>query len=166
MKRILIVALMLFTTAATADELVINLASYHVDSVVDFNERNYGIGYRWAEENIEVGFFRNSYYGLVGPDVNGIGYSLYAKGSAGNFQINKYIWINCDVGLAIYGADGPLPIMPIVQPMLILKPFKRINVNMGYMPIFGEVIEYGTEGEETKKSTMKGVLTLSVGYIF
>lgn len=166
MKKLLLLVTLLLSTGAAADELVINLASHHIDSVVDFNERNYGIGYRWADENIEVGFFRNSYAGMVAPDVNGLGYSLYAKGSAGNFQINKYIWINCDVGLAVYGADGPLPIMPIVQPMLILKPLKRINVNLGYMPMFYETVLYDVDGNELKKSTMKGVLTLSVGYLF
>ena len=165
MKRILLVILLLSSSAVSADEIILNLASRHLNSAVPYNETNYGLAYRSEAQNIEFGYFRNSYYGLTGPDVNGIGYSVYIKGSAWDKVINRYLKIGIDVGLAIYGQDGSLPIMPIVQPMVMVRPFNRLSFNIGYMPLFIETKQVDDDGT-TATSTMLGMLTLSASFHF
>lgn len=161
----LFIALLLLSSTVSADEIVVNIASYHINSVYDFNENNIGLGYRDTSRNIEVGFFRNSYYKTDSEFANGFGYSVYIKGSGYSKLVNEYLMLNVDFGLSIYGRDGTLPFIPIVQPMLMFKPLKDININMGYMPMFAEV-ERKDLDNTTKKSVMYGLLTLSVSYSF
>ena len=165
MKRILLVILLLSASVVTADEIILNIGSRHINSAVEYNENNYGLGYRWEAENIELGYFRNSYYHLNASDAKGIGYSVYIKGSAWDTVINRYFKIGIDVGLAIYGKDGVSPILPIIQPMVMVRPFNRLSFNIGYMPLFIETKTIDDSGE-TVTSDMLGMLTLSASYHF
>ncbi len=165
MKSILLTILLLLSSAVSADEIILNIASRHFNSAVEYNETNYGLGYRNEAQNIEIGYFRNSYYHLTGADVNGIGYSVYIKGSAWDMVINRYLKIGVDVGLAVYGRDGSLPIMPIVQPLVRIRPFNRITFNVGYLPMFVETKQEADDGT-AETSTMLGMLTLSASYLF
>ena len=164
MKNILLVILLLSSSVVAADEIIFNLASHHINSAVQYNEKNYGIGYRNGTYDIEVGYFRNSYYHVNVPKAQGKGYSVYIKGSIWDTVINRYFKIGVDIGLAFYGNDGA-PIVPIIQPMVMVRPFNRLSFNFGYMPMFAETA-YVDESGAVVKSTMRGMFTLSASYHF
>ena len=164
MKTLFLIILLSVSSAAASSEIVINLASVHINSVVDYNEQNYGLGYR-TDNNIEFGFFRNSYYDLNTVDSQGTGYSPYIKGSLWNTALNPYIKLGIDIGLAYYGKDGPIAILPIVQPLLTISPLTDININVGYVPMLQKLEHTDADGTTTEK-TMYGMVTLSVSYTF
>ena len=165
MKRILLVILLLSASVVTADEIILNIGSRHINSAVEYNETNYGIGYRNGTYDIEIGYFRNSYYHLNTPNANGNGYTPYIKGSIWDKVINRYLKIGLDIGLALYGTDGTIPLLPIIQPMVMVRPFNRLSFNFGYVPLITETYNVNEAGEAAT-STMLGMFTLSASYHF
>ena len=77
-KAIFLTCLLISSSSAMSDELVLNLASNHINSIHQFNEKNLGLGYRF-DNKVEVGFFQNSYYKNDHERANGTGYSVYYK---------------------------------------------------------------------------------------
>ena len=69
--KILALTAMLASSAAHAEfldrvdlkpALVSGFVSHHIAVKKDFNENNYGIGYRFADSDVIVGYYRNSEY--------------------------------------------------------------------------------------------------------
>ena len=149
--------LMSFSVIAT--ELVLPLGSYHINSAREFNERNYGVGVRF-QDIFELGIFRNSYYKITGDDANGNGYSPYFKATVYDLPLTSWLDFRADVGVAMYGNDGHLPVMPIVLPNVRLH-YDRWSTTIGFYPTFAN-----TEGENGETSTMRGVLTWSTAVKF
>ena len=153
---ITLVIVLWFAPSAKSDELVVNLASNHLNSAFNFNEVNPGLGIKM--NNTEIGFFRNSYHNTNATDARGDGYSLYTKFTFREGMLNSRFGYSLDLGLAYYGDDGPYSLVPIVQPQLKFFLTKRNVLNLGYVPIFIDT----WDGNE--HSRMKGLLTLSYSY--
>jgi len=82
-----------------SDELVLNLASNHINSIHQFNEKNLGLGYRF-DNKVEVGFFQNSYYKNDHERANGTGYSVYFKTTYAETNIIDNVTFGIDIGAA------------------------------------------------------------------
>jgi hypothetical protein len=179
-----IYAILLLTVSLTANagsSLVVHLTGHHINSGYDYNEENYGLGYR-INTGTEVGFFRNSYYGTDNDKANGAGYSLYAKQLIWHTYIGNTEFA-LDVGAAMYGGDGNLPVIPLVQPMVKFDIGHNNKIIFSYLPVIantyserdittdyydseGNIIETITETEKYNESIMYGVITISFSHYF
>ena len=170
MKSFIIVLILLVSTGANAGELIINVASLHINSSVNYNQNNFGLGYR-SDNNLlnaalEIGFFRNSFYDK--PKIfgsNGNGYTIYFKGSVIEARAAAALSFGIDAGIAFYGKDGPNPILPILQAIAKINITKSLAVNLGILPHVQDT--YVVENDVIIKSSRSvGLLTLNIAYKF
>lgn len=101
--------------------LQINLASHHVDSEIDFNEENFGLGLLWKTDYgmVSTGYFKNS---LDNDSV----YLLYGLGTKG-----KWIRFNIFAGAASgYESEQFGNVVPVLIPMISIGNLSRFNVGV------------------------------------
>lgn len=105
--------------------VVSGFLSRHIDTTKQFNESNQGIGYRFGDSDVIVGYFRNS----LDRD------SVYAAYEA-RWQLGGPL----QVGVAAGAVTGYKPaVVPLLVPELVLQ-IHGVEVAVTYLPAIHNVV--------------------------
>lgn len=99
--------------------VVSGFLSRHIGTAEQFNESNHGIGYRFGDSDVIVGYFRNS----LDRD------SLYAA-----YEARWQLWGPLQVGVAAGLATGyKYAVTPVLTPELVLQ-VRGVELALAYIP--------------------------------
>ena len=99
--------------------VVSGFLSRHIDTTKQFNEANHGLGYRFSDPDVIVGYFRNSL------NKN----SLYAA-----YEARWQLWGPLQVGVAAGAATGyKYAVTPLLVPELVLQ-MHGVELSLTYVP--------------------------------